>query len=262
MQIKYFNRRFVFSHLVETTHKVKGIVLRTVKYGETSVITTLYTDLFGLQSYIVKGVRKSGKHAPAQAHYFQPAALLDLVVYKNAFKSLQYIREFQWGHLYDKVFFDVVRNAVGMYMVELIVHSIKEEESSPDLFDFFESAFMLLDQGSDETIANLPLIFSVHFAKLLGFQIHGKYSEAAPYLDLVAGSYVAAKPDHPYVMEGQYAEITSRINTGKDIFKETSLPINHFIRRELLKYYQQFFSLHLQQTGEMKSIRILQAVLQ
>lgn len=233
-----------------------------MKYGETSVITTLYTDLFGLQSYIVKGVRKSGKHAPAKAHYFQPAALLDLVVYKNAFKSLQYIKEFQWGYLYDKVFFDVVRNAVGMYMVELVVHSIKEEEANPDLFDFFESAFILLDKGSDEAIADLPLIFSVHFAKFLGFQIHGKYSKAMPYLDLVAGSYVAAKPDHPYVMEDKLAEITSAINSSRDMFAGISLQINHFIRRELLKYYQQFFSLHLQQTGEMKSIRILQAVLQ
>lgn len=252
----------VLSYIVETTHKVKGIVLRTVKYGETSVITTVYTDLFGLQSYIVKGARKSGKHAPAKAHYFQPGALLDLLVYKNAFKSLQYIKEFQWGYLYDKVFFDVVRNAVGMYMVELIVHSIKEEEAHPDMFDFFENAFILLDKGSDETIANLPLIFSIYFAKFLGFQIHGKYSDAMPYLDLLAGSYVAEKPDHPYVMEDQLAAITSRINSSRDVFKEISLPINHFIRRELLKYYQQFFSLHLQQVGEMKSIRILQAVLQ
>lgn len=247
---------------METTHKAKGIVLRTVRYGETSVITTLYTDLFGLQSYIVKGVRKSGKHAPAKAHYFQPAALLELVVYKNAFRSLQYIKEFQWGYLYDKVFFDVVRNAVGMYMVELIVHSIREEDPHPDLFDFFESAFILLDKGSDEAVADLPLIFSMHFAKHLGFQIHGKYSEAAPYLDLVAGSYVAAKPDHPYMMEDKFAAITSQINSRKDIFAAAPLQINHFIRRELLKYYQQFFSLHLQQSGEMKSLRILQAILQ
>lgn len=222
----------------------------------------MYTDLFGLQSYIVKGVRKSGKHTPAKGHYFQPAALLDLVVYKNMFKSLQFIKEFQWGYLYEKVFFDVVRNAVGMYMVELITHSIKEEEPHPDLFDFFENAFTLLDKGSDETIADLPLIFSVHFAKYLGFQLHGKYNTTTPYLDLVDGCYVALKPDHPYIIEDKLAEITSRINDDKSVFGETSLHINHFIRRELLKYYQQFFSLHLQQTGEMKSIRVLQAVLQ
>ncbi len=39
-----------------TLHNTKGIVLRTVKYGETSVIVTIFTELFGIQSYIVNGV--------------------------------------------------------------------------------------------------------------------------------------------------------------------------------------------------------------
>ena len=39
--------------------KTKGIVLRTVKYGETSVVVTIFTELFGLQSYLVNGVRAS-----------------------------------------------------------------------------------------------------------------------------------------------------------------------------------------------------------
>lgn len=29
-------------------HKTKGIVLGTVKYGETSIIVTIFTELFGL----------------------------------------------------------------------------------------------------------------------------------------------------------------------------------------------------------------------
>ncbi|NBO56051.1 MAG: DNA repair protein RecO, partial [Actinobacteria bacterium] len=40
-------------------HKTKGLVLRAVKYGDTSLVVTVFTELFGLQSYIVSGVRKS-----------------------------------------------------------------------------------------------------------------------------------------------------------------------------------------------------------
>ncbi|MBL7720826.1 MAG: recombination protein O N-terminal domain-containing protein, partial [Chitinophagaceae bacterium] len=64
-------------------HKTKGIVLRTVKYGETSVIVTLFTELFGIQSYLVNGVRASSKKGTGKANMFQPAAILDLVVYHN-----------------------------------------------------------------------------------------------------------------------------------------------------------------------------------
>ncbi|MBS1655487.1 MAG: recombination protein O N-terminal domain-containing protein, partial [Bacteroidetes bacterium] len=62
-------------------HKTKGIVLRTVKYGETSVIVTIYTELFGIQSYLVNGVRVSSKKGSGKANLFQPSAILDMVVY-------------------------------------------------------------------------------------------------------------------------------------------------------------------------------------
>jgi DNA repair protein RecO (recombination protein O) len=35
------------------THKTKGIILRTVKYGETSLVVTAFTELFGIQAYMV-----------------------------------------------------------------------------------------------------------------------------------------------------------------------------------------------------------------
>ncbi|HEV9036666.1 MAG TPA: recombination protein O N-terminal domain-containing protein, partial [Puia sp.] len=76
-------------------HKTKGIVLRTVKYGETSLIVTIFTELFGAQSYLINGVRTSSRKGPGKANLFQPAAILDLVVYHNELKHLQRIREFK-----------------------------------------------------------------------------------------------------------------------------------------------------------------------
>ncbi len=38
-------------------HKTKGIVLKTVKFGETSLVVTAFTEMFGLQSYMVNGIR-------------------------------------------------------------------------------------------------------------------------------------------------------------------------------------------------------------
>ena len=45
--------------------KTKGIVMRAVKYGETSLVVTIFTELFGMQTYMVNGVRiSSPKSAP------------------------------------------------------------------------------------------------------------------------------------------------------------------------------------------------------
>ena len=35
-------------------HKTRGIVLHSVKYGETSLIAHVYTEAFGSQSYLLK----------------------------------------------------------------------------------------------------------------------------------------------------------------------------------------------------------------
>ena len=114
----------------ETIHKTKGIVLRCVKYGDTSIITTIYTELFGVQSYIVKGARKSTKKGSSNANYFAPAAILDLQVYHNEQRQIQFIKEFQWAFLYQHIYYDVIKNAVAMFAIELLQHSIKQPEAN------------------------------------------------------------------------------------------------------------------------------------
>ena len=98
----------------DKVHKTKGLVLRTVKYGETSVIVSIFTELFGLQSYLVNGVRTISKKGSAKASMFQPTAILDMVVYHNELKQLQRIKEFRWSHLYQHVLSDVRKKCGGI----------------------------------------------------------------------------------------------------------------------------------------------------
>ena len=129
-------------------HKARGIVLRTVKYGETSLIVTIFTDLFGIQSYLINGVRASTKKGSGKANLFQPAAILDLIVYYNEFKNLQRIKEFRWGHLYQNILSDIKKNAVSLFMVELLTKCLKQPETNEDLFHFVEDSFLQLDQSN------------------------------------------------------------------------------------------------------------------
>src|SRR6202007_845513 len=128
--------------LTDKLHKTKGIVLRTVKYGETSMIVTLFTELFGVQSYLVNGVRTSTKKGTGKATLFQPSAILDLVVYHNELKQLQRIKEFRWGYLYQHILSDVKKNSVALFMVELLARCLKQPEAHPDLFHFAEDSFL------------------------------------------------------------------------------------------------------------------------
>ena len=117
-----------------TVHNTRAVILRAVKYGETSLIVSAYTELFGLQSYLINGVRVSSKKGSGKANYFQPAAILDLVVYHNDLKNLQRIKEFKWAVLYQHILFDVIKNSVALFMIELLQKAVKQPESNPELF--------------------------------------------------------------------------------------------------------------------------------
>src|SRR5664279_2252005 len=95
-------------------YSTKGIVLRTVKYGETSIIAAIFTETFGIQSYIINGARATGK--TSKAHFFQPSSILDLQVYHSELKNLQRIKEVNWSYIYRTVLSDVIKNAVALYM--------------------------------------------------------------------------------------------------------------------------------------------------
>lgn len=242
------------------THKTRGIVLRTVKFGETSIITTVYTELFGIQSYIVKGVRQSTKKSSAKAIYFQPAAVLDMVVYHNEFKNLNFIKEYQWGYLYQNVLSDVVKNTVAMYIVEVLQHSLKQPEANPDLFHMVEDTLKQLDNGNTALTANLPLYFCLHLAGELGFRIHGNYNKITSVLDLQEGQFVENKPAHPYFIDNYLAAATSQllsINFYNDL---ENLYLGRSIRQELILAYQNYIALHVNDFGEIKSLPILQEI--
>jgi DNA repair protein RecO (recombination protein O) len=243
------------------THKTKGIILRTVKYGETSVITTAYTELFGVQSYIVKGVRHASKKGATKANYFQPAAMLEMEVYHNELKNLQFIKEYEWSYLYENIFFNVIKNAAAMYIIELLQHGIKQPEANADLFYLIENNLKLLDKGSESLTANLPLHFTLLFARELGFQLQGEYSKHTPVLDLQEGYFVATTPSHIYYATGELAQTTSKLNMMHSYNELEKIHLNRYIRRELLETYCQYFALHIEDFGALKSLTVLQEVL-
>ena len=242
------------------THKTKGIVLRSIKYGETSLVVTIFTELFGVQTYMVNGVRTS-KKASAKANYFQPAAILDMVVYHNENKTMHRIKEFSWAYLYDTVLTDVIKNSIASYMVELLQKSLKQPEANSDLFHFCEDALMQLDKSSRKTAANFPVFFALHLAWFLGFRITDNYDEENGILDLQEGVFTDHQPVHPNFLSGEAAVLTSQLLRVMQPYELDDLKLNHIIRRQLLLSYQDYYALHISEFGQMKTLMILHEVL-
>lgn len=246
----------------EKLHKTKGIVLRTVKFGETSLVVTIFTSLFGLQSYLVNGVRTATKKGPGKAGLFQPAALLELVVYHNELKQLNRIREFRMARLYHNIYSDVPRNAVSLFMVELLLKCLRQPEPNPYLFQFMERMLEILDENSGSEVANLPLYFALHLPVYFGFRIDNNFNESRSFLDLKEGYFVTEHPGHPHFLEEKEAAVSSRILGIKKPAELAGIKLGHEFRRRLLFRFENYYALHIPDFGSLKTLPVLSEVLE
>lgn len=243
-------------------HKTKAVILRTVKYGETSLIVSAYTELYGLQSYIVQGVRTNAKKGGAKANYFQPGAILELIVYHHDVKNLQRIKEFRWSYLYEELFADVIKNSVLLYMMELLQKCVKQPENNPDLFYFVEEALMHLDKASSAVTANFPLYFSLHLTNFFGFQMNTEDAERYTIFDLQEGSFIEHYPQHVYYIEGESAKLISELLKAMQSNELTEIPMNYQQRRQLLEAIEVYYMFHMPDFSKMKTLPVLQQIME
>jgi DNA repair protein RecO (recombination protein O) len=243
-------------------HKTKGIVLRTVKYGETSVIVTILTELFSLQSYLVNGVRSSKGKGGSKSAMFQPASMLDLVIYHQESKNLNRLKEYSWSFLYRNILSDVISNSIALFMIELLQKCIRQPESNPELYYFMEDALTALDQAERNVQANFPLFFALHLSGFFGLRIDDNYSERRNYLDLKEGNFTSERPIHPHYLDHPLSDITSHLLKIKQPAELADLPLNKDKRRSLLEACEVFYSLHIQGFTPLKTLPVLRTLLE
>lgn len=242
--------------------KTKGIVLRTVKYGETSLVVTLFTEIFGIQSYLVNGVRTSTKKGSGKANLFQPAALLDLVVYHQDNKHLHRIKEFHWDHLYEGIFMDVTKNSIALFMVELLNKCLRQPEENTPLFQFTEDCLLALDQSEPAVRANMALFFALHLAYFFGISPR-VIAEGDPYyFDLKESVIDASPPSHPLVAEGKAVEFCVELLKARHPSELGEIKMNQDHRRQILQIMEQYYQLHIQDFTGLKTLPVLRAILQ
>jgi DNA repair protein RecO (recombination protein O) len=242
-------------------HKTKGIVLRTVKYGETSLVVTMFTELFGVQSYLVNGVRSAPKKGTAKANLFQPAAVLELIAYHNEFKNLQRLKEFKWAELNQELFSDVRKNAVAQFMIELLGKCLKQPEPNDELFYFAEDALRHLNEANQTITANFALFFALHLAVFFGFRISDEYSETKNYIDLEEGTFVEQQPKHSYYLQDKEAAAVSHILKIMQPEELMQVQLNQETRRRIMHALEVYYALHLPDFGTMKTLPVLREIM-
>jgi DNA repair protein RecO (recombination protein O) len=238
-------------------HSTRGIVLHTVKYSETSLIARIYTELFGLQSYMVKGIRSN--KSKIRTGLFQPLGLNDLVVYHKEKTTLHTIKEIQSASPYKSIPFDIKKSSVALFMDELIYKSIREEEKNQELFDFLWNSCLHLDSTSDP-VSIFHLWFAVHLTAFLGFQPELNHSAVNRWFNLQDGIFQTSIPAHPEFMDETESRIFSELLMLTPE-KVGSLNFPRDVRNSLLDKILVFYVIHLPGFTGLRSHQVLHTIL-
>jgi DNA repair protein RecO (recombination protein O) len=199
---------------------------------------SVFTELFGLQSYIVNGIRsKSGKNRIA---LYQPLTLLDLVVYHREHANINRISEVKCLYPYQTIPTNIHKATIAMFIAEVLNKTIKEESHAQELSDFLIRSLISFDQIEGRT-ANFHLVFLLRLARLLGFGAH--------HLNDVLGARITSAENELILSQLLSAEYFDQIE-----MKNSS-------RREILDLIIKFFADHIENLGEIKSIQVLREVL-
>lgn len=225
--------------------KTRGVVLRFIKYRETSIIVNIYTKSLGLQGYIINGVRSIRAKRNKIALY-QPLTLLDLVVYHREDKQLQRLSETKCPHPFYTIPLNPKKSAVALFIVEVLSKTLKEQTENKQLFDFIWDSILRFDTEKLST-ENFHLVFLVQLSRFLGFNPKSA-KEINDELNNELSTVWLNSPE---------GKLMDQILTCD---YSNSPILTNSQRANLLKVLLSFYRWHMEQFGTVKSLKVLNQV--
>jgi DNA repair protein RecO (recombination protein O) len=237
-------------------HKTRGIVFRVTDYGETSVVAHVYTELFGLQGFIINSVRK--KNSRVKQNILHPLSLLDLVIYHKEKKGLHRAADVRAHPILQNISGDIYKTSIALFLDEVLCKSVREEEANQQLFDFLFHSIQILDMQSPVS-SSFHLTFLIRLSRYLGFYPMENYSEENCIFNLQDGVFQSTFPAHPFYIDGALSFLFFRLlKTSIDFSSELKMPLEE--KRMLIEKLLQYYSLHISGFGEIKSHKILEEI--
>lgn len=237
--------------------KTRGIVLRNLKFGDTGMITTIYTELFGRMAFIVQGIH--GRKSSVKGNLLKQLFLLEMEVDYKPGRELQRVKEIKNISPFGSIPFGIVKSSQALFLSELLEKVLREEESRPELFEFLFRSIQILDLLEDG-VNNFHLLFLIQLTRYLGFGPSNNYSTSNQFFDMIAGNFVLLPPPHPWFLQNRESLVLAQL-IGMNYQNSAEFKPDQGLRNTLLDFVLEYYGLHIGNKLNLKSLKIFREIL-
>ena len=233
--------------------ETNAIVLRTIKYSETSVIAHIYTEQFGNGSYIMNNVRTNH----SKMAMFQPLSFVHIsVVRKKTPKQIHRITNISFQLVPTDITANVFKSTIALFVGEITDKVFNEEERCDAVFQYLKSFVFLLEE-SKTNFANLHILYLLHLTRFLGFFPQNNFTPQTNIFSLLNSQFISPNGLHENLSLEQSRLFSLIINSEEltDV-----LELNRQERQQLLDILLLYYDYHICKTQQLTSLGILKMV--
>ncbi|MBQ3910460.1 MAG: DNA repair protein RecO [Muribaculaceae bacterium] len=233
--------------------KLEGIVINVIKYNDKHNIAHIYTDKLGMLAFLV---RQGTTHASRMRNaMFMPLSLIGFEARLQPGRELGTLHDVRRTAVLMSIYSDPMKNAVAMFVSELLSHTIQEQEQNMVLYSYIKSCILRLEE-SRASIANFHICFLYQLGQFIGIQPDIDSYHEGYWFNMSEGVYT----QHPHA--GAKMLPPSQAQVLPLLSRMTFDNMHHFKftreqRNEMLEIILGYYRLHHSTLGTLRSPEVL-----
>ena len=240
--------------------RTDAVVLRSVEYGETSRIVTLFTRDLGRLGVMARGAR-SGKSRFGST--LEPMSWIQTVIHHKPGRELQSLSEASHMEVFANIGRSLERLALGMRTIELTSALLQSGQTHPVALEHQVEALRLIDAAS-ERVANVWPWFAMRLAGLLGLSPSftrrdvDRLPRDGGWLRLDSGALEASRPaGSPGTRAGRTALRAFAVCTRSPTEVVMRMNLEPAVLGEVNRLVEEFIRYHVEDAFPKRSARVL-----
>lgn len=236
--------------------KTQGIVIRTLKYGDSSLVVDVYTEVHGPVSFLVRVPK--GRKANVKGVLFRPMTMLELDYEHRPKASLQKIKDVRIAYAYTSIPYHPYKAAMALFLSEFLYRVLRSEAAHPSLYSYLTYSLQWFDR-CETGFSNFHILFLIRLTRFLGFYPNVEEYSEGDFFDLQNACFTPLRPFHfLYLQPEEARHLPLLMRMSYETMHRFSY--TQAQRARMLVVLNDYYRIHLPDFPELKSLDVLHEV--